>query len=55
MAKRVKSDDQGTTAGPPYRIEKYGRFWAVLDGAGDLVCITVYKRGAAEVVRRLER
>jgi len=35
-------------------IEKYGnRFWAVYDADGSLVCVTVYKRGAKEVVRRL--
>lgn len=38
-----------------YTVRKYGksRFWAVLDAAEELVCITVYKRGALEVVRRL--
>ncbi|MDI6732344.1 MAG: hypothetical protein QME16_00225 [Planctomycetota bacterium] len=35
------------------RIEKYGRFWAVYDGLEILVCITVYKKGALEVIRRL--
>ena len=35
-------------------IQKYGRFWAVWDGE-DLVCVTVYKRGAAEVARRLNQ
>jgi hypothetical protein len=55
MAKRVKTDDEAVIAGSPYRIEKYGRYRAVLDGAGELVCLTVYKRGAAEVVLRLER
>ena len=35
------------------RIEKYGRrFWAVYDG-GELVAVTVYKKGAKEIVRRL--
>jgi hypothetical protein len=29
------------------------RFWEVVDPAGELVCVTVYKRGAVEVVRRL--
>jgi len=29
------------------------RFWAVLDDDGDLVCLTVYKKGAKEVIRRL--
>jgi hypothetical protein len=36
-----------------YAIHRYGRFWQVLDPGGDLVCLTVYKRGAKEVVRRL--
>lgn len=36
-------------------IEKYGqRFWAVYDADGTLICVTVYKKGAKEVVRRLE-
>ena len=36
------------------KIEKYGnRNWAVYDDFGFLVCITVYKKGANEVVRRL--
>ena len=33
-------------------LTKYGRFWAVYV-AGALVCVCVYKRGAAEVIRRL--
>jgi hypothetical protein len=32
---------------------KDGRSWAVYDERGDLVVVTLYKRGAAEVVRRL--
>jgi hypothetical protein len=36
----------------PY-FEKYGRFWAVYDGADLLVCVAVYRKGAREVVRRL--
>ena len=27
-------------------IRKYGRFWAVYDSAGVLVCIGLYKKGA---------
>jgi len=38
---------------PTYEIRRRGRFWEVLDSAGELVCMTVYKRGAKEVVRRL--
>jgi hypothetical protein len=37
----------------PYTIRRRNRFWEVLDSSGDLVCLTVYKRGAEEVVRRL--
>lgn len=36
-----------------YLVQRRGRFWAVLDATGGLVCLTVYKRGAVEVVRRL--
>jgi hypothetical protein len=38
-----------------FTVTKHGRsrFWALRDGAGDLVCLCVYKRGALEVVRRL--
>ena len=38
-----------------YRIVKQtkSRWWEVLDPAGELVCLTVYRRGAREVVRRL--
>lgn len=36
-----------------YTIRKRQRFWEVLDATGELVCLTVYKRGAKEVVRRL--
>jgi hypothetical protein len=35
-------------------IEPYGnRFFALYDG-GELVCVTVYKKGAREVKRRIE-
>jgi hypothetical protein len=39
----------------PYTIAKRGksRWWEVRDAAGELVCLTVYRRGAREVVRRL--
>lgn len=36
-----------------YVIQRRGRYWQVVDAAGELVCLTVYKRGAREVVRRL--
>lgn len=36
------------------RVERYGntRFWALYDG-DELVCVTVYKRGARAVQQRL--
>ena len=39
----------------PFRISRYrySRFWAVYDG-DDLVAVTVYRRGAEEVRRRLQ-
>jgi hypothetical protein len=39
----------------PYTIAKRDRtrWWEVRDAAGELVCLTVYRRGAREVVRRL--
>jgi hypothetical protein len=39
---------------PNYEIRRRGRFWEVLDANGELVCMTVYKQGAKEVVRRLQ-
>lgn len=35
------------------RKREYTRWLEVLDPAGELVCLTVYRRGAREVVRRL--
>lgn len=36
------------------RIEKYGdRFWAVYDSNNELVCVTVYKKGALGIIKRL--
>ena len=36
------------------RLQKYGHFWAVYDLADTLVVVTVYKKGALEVIRRFE-
>jgi hypothetical protein len=36
-----------------FRIEKYGRFWKLMDGH-ELVAVIVYKKGAVEVKRRLD-
>jgi hypothetical protein len=40
-----------------YTIAKSARsrWWEVRDGAGELVCLAVYRRGASEVVRRLSQ
>jgi hypothetical protein len=38
------------------RIERYRntRYWAVVEANGTLVCLCVYRKGAAEVVERLQ-
>lgn len=37
-----------------YALERHrSRHWKVVDGNGALVCVTVYKKGALEVIRRL--
>ena len=35
-------------------IAKYGRHWAVYARDGVLICLCLYKKGALEVVRRLQ-
>ena len=35
-------------------IERYkDRYWALFDSDGTLICVTVYRKGAEEVKRRL--
>jgi len=38
------------------RIERYGktRYWAVREQDGTLICLCVYRKGAQEVVKRLQ-
>lgn len=36
-----------------YVVRRRKRYWEVVDPHGELVCLTVYKRGALEVTRRL--
>jgi hypothetical protein len=36
------------------RLTRYGRFWAVYDADDVLVCLCVSRKGALEVVRRLQ-
>lgn len=38
---------------PTYHRYKRTRFWAVVDGDGNLLAVTVYKKGAKAVVTRL--
>lgn len=47
------SEPTATLSHGGFVVERRGRFWAVLDTAQSLVCLTVYKRGAIEVVHRL--
>jgi hypothetical protein len=53
MARKQK--DTAPAAQPGYTIVKRekDRWWEVRDPQDELVCVTVYKRGAVEVVRRL--
>ena len=54
MARKKKLADPPAPPAPgEWIIEKRHRDWMVIDPAGELVCITVYKRGAMEVVRRV--
>jgi hypothetical protein len=57
MADRQNEPISTAAAGenPRYTVRKreHTRWWEVRDSAGELVCLTVYRRGAREVVRRL--
>ena len=47
--------DAAPAAKPAYTIikQKHSRWWEVRDPDDELVCLTVYRKGAREVVRRL--
>jgi hypothetical protein len=47
------TSDAKAQSQPTYTIKPKDRHWGVIDPAGALVCLTVYKRGAVEVVRHL--
>ena len=49
------ADTQTNPAPATFRIikQRHSRYWEVRDPQDELVCLTVYKKGAAEVVRRL--
>ncbi|MDB4950155.1 MAG: hypothetical protein JWM27_2804 [Gemmatimonadetes bacterium] len=53
----MRSADEPAPAVGSYTITKStrSRWWEVRDGAGELVCLAVYRRGAREVVRRLSQ
>jgi hypothetical protein len=55
MARKKQDTAPAPAAQPGYKIVKRtkDRWWEVRDPHGMLVCVTVYKCGAAEVVRRL--
>lgn len=53
MAKRQQSKESEEQRQSTFTIARRARHWEVRDPAGDLVCLTVYKRGAQEVIRRL--
>jgi hypothetical protein len=55
MREQPKDPAPAAAAKPAYTISKQqkSRWWEVRDAADELVCLTVYRRGAREVVRRL--
>jgi hypothetical protein len=55
MAKKKPAAPPAADPQRGYTIGRRGRNWTVWDPAGQLVCITVYRKGALEVVRRLAR
>ena len=52
-ARQGANQTAAEAAGYTIRKRKNTRWWEVLDAEGELVCLTVYRRGAREVVRRL--
>jgi hypothetical protein len=49
-----KPDEKPDETGKAFLIQPYGnRYFALYEGE-ELVCVTVYKKGALEVKRRLE-
>ena len=55
MAKKQQDSAPAPASQPAYTVVKRAkdRAWEVRDSQGELVCVTLYKRGAFEVVRRL--
>ena len=55
MSNDPKDSAPAVSAKPGYTITKQtkSRWWEVRDADDELVCLTVYRKGAREVVRRL--
>jgi hypothetical protein len=55
MRKEPQDPAAVAAAKPAYTIVKQtkSRWWEVRDSDDELVCLTVYRKGAREVVRRL--
>jgi len=55
MPEQPKDPTPASAANPVYAVikQKKSRWWEVRDPEGELVCLTVYRKGAREVVRRL--
>jgi hypothetical protein len=49
----TRSPETQDPAAYTYQKREDTRWWEVRDPAGELVCLTVYRCGAREVVRRL--
>ena len=35
-------------------VRKRGKFWAMYDDKGKMVCLAIYRKGALEIIRRLK-
>ena len=55
MSDDPKDPAPGAAAKPAYTVikQKHSRWWEVRDTDDELVCLTVYRKGAREVLRRL--
>jgi hypothetical protein len=51
--RRETTPNTAVRAHGSYAVTRRNRHWEVRDPTGELVCLTVYKRGANEVVRRM--
>lgn len=50
----LRPAERAAAGGRAHSITRRGRAWAVHDPAGELVALVLYRKGAAEVVRRLD-